>query len=161
MNKLLAIGTVVGLVGGASAGIVEALPRVASAESPDAVTTISFVEHELSDVTFHLGPKSGVYPGMVEVAASDDMQGAKKIGYDGGSCVITRRSAGTADDLCNITFVLAGGQIDISGLTTSTPSGPGTFKMAIVGGTGVFANAQGEATVVPANSPQVTLETTG
>lgn len=115
----------------------------------------------MSDQTFHLGPKSGIAVGFVELVASDDMQGTTKLGHDGGSCTVTRLSEGTADELCDITFVLAGGQVDTAGLVTSTPSGPGAFRLAIVGGTGTYSTASGQATVVPAQAPTVTLRLAG
>jgi hypothetical protein len=129
----------------------------AAAASPQSGKTISFIEHETSDQTFNLGNGHGVAVGFVELAANDDVQGHHKIGHDGGSCTITRLSHGTADDLCQVTFVLTGGQIDAAGLVTSTPAGPGTFTVAIVGGTGAYSRARGQATVIPAQSPQVTI----
>jgi hypothetical protein len=56
--------------------------------------------------------------------------------------------------------VLAHGQIDLSGLVTSTPSGPGTFRLAVTGGTGNYQDARGYATVVPGNTPAVTIHLT-
>ncbi|HUK73518.1 MAG TPA: hypothetical protein VLW50_33035 [Streptosporangiaceae bacterium] len=49
--------------------------------------------------------------------------------------------------------VLSHGQIDLSGLVTSTPSGPGTFQLAVTGGTGGtggYQDARGYAIVVQA-----------
>lgn len=129
----------------------------AAAATPASGRTISFTERETSDRTFNLGSGHGVVVGFVELAASDDIQGVRQIGHDGGSCTITRLSDGTADDLCNVTFVLTGGQVDAAGLVTSTPAGPGTFTVAIVGGTGDYSGAHGQATVVSAQSPRVTL----
>ena len=43
---------------------------------------------------------------------------------------------------------------------TSTPSGPGTFQLAVTGGTGNYQDARGYATVVPGNSPTVTIHLT-
>ena len=145
---------------GIAIGTYEGGASIADASTSSHITTISFVEHETSDQSFHLGPKAGVAVGYVELAANEDIQGNKKIGHDGGNCVITRLSGGTADDLCNVVFVLAGGQVDANGLVTSTPSGPGTFTMAIVGGTGLYSGARGEVTTVPAQSPKITLHIT-
>ena len=89
------------------------------------------------------------------------MRGGTQIGTDGGNCTITRLGGGTADDLCTLVAVLAGGQIDLSGLVTSTRQGPGTFQVAVTGGTGSYAGARGYATVVPAQRPRVTIHLTG
>ena len=56
--------------------------------------------------------------------------------------------------------VLAHDQIDLSGLVTSTPSGPGPFQLAVTGGTGNYQNARGYATVAPGNTPTVTIHLT-
>jgi hypothetical protein len=148
--------------GGVTCGLGLALGLgVAGASSSPRSDTISFTEDTTSDQTFHLGSKPGFGVGYVELVANNDMQGSTKIGTDGSSCVITRLSQGTADDLCSIVFVLAQGQVDATGLTTSTSNGPGTFAMAITGGTGAYSNARGQATVVPNDSnPQITLHLT-
>jgi hypothetical protein len=128
-----------------------------AAAAPTDGTTIAFTEHETSNKTFNLGTAHGVAVGFIQLDANDDIQAGHKIGHDGGSCTITRVSNGTADDLCNVTFALTNGQIDAAGLVTSTPSGPGTFTIAIVGGTGLYNGARGEATVVSAQSPKITI----
>ena len=88
------------------------------------------------------------------------MQGGKQIGHDGQSYTVTRLGNGSADELVSAVEVLAHGQIDLSGLVTSTPSGPGTFQLAVTGGTGNYQDARGYATVVPGNTPTVTIHLT-
>ncbi len=56
-----------------------------------------------------------------------------------------------------LTVVLAHGQINLAGLVTDTKQGPGTFRLAITGGTGRYQSARGYATIVPSNSPKVTV----
>jgi hypothetical protein len=152
MNSAVKGLLAVGLAGGL--GFAATSTAVAS---PATGTTIAFTEHETSDRTFNLGTGHGVAVGFIELAANDDIQAGRKIGHDGSSCTITRVSEGTADDLCDVTFVLTQGQIDAAGLVTSTQAGPGTFTVAIVGGTGAYSNAHGQATVISARSPKVTL----
>ncbi len=67
------------------------------------------------------------------------MRGGTQIGYDGENYTVTRLGGGTADELCTVVAVLAAGQIDLAGLVTSTPQGPGTFQVAVTGGTGSYA----------------------
>ena len=129
----------------------------ASAAPASGARTISFTEHEISDKTFNLGSGHGFGIGYVELASNKLMQGGKQIGHDGLSFTVTRLSTHSADQMCSAVEVLAGGQIDLSGLVTSTPSGPGTFRLAVTGGTGVYRNARGYATVVPSNSPKFTI----
>ena len=143
-----------GLAGGAGLGLAA---TATAATSTHASTTISFVSHPSSDKVFHLGKSKAFGVGYVELVAGNDMQGRTKIGHDDSVQTVTSLSGGTADEVVTVTFVLAGGQIDTMGVVTSTPSGPGTFELAIIGGTGKFAAARGYARVVPANAPKVTL----
>ena len=84
------------------------------------MTTISFTEHNISDRTFNLGSGHGFAVGYVELVANKLMQGGKQIGHDGQSYTVTRLGNGSADELVSSVEVLARGQIDLSGLVTST-----------------------------------------
>jgi len=95
---------------------------------------------------------------LVELSANDLMQGGRQIGRDGGSCTFTRLSAQSADDLCLDILALTGGQIDLDGLVPSTPQGPGTFQLAVTGGTSRDQDARGY--VVPSQDPKVTVHLT-
>lgn len=132
----------------------------AAAAPASAGTTISFTQTNISDRTFNLGSGHGFAVGYVELVANKLMQGGKQIGHDGQSYTVTRLGAGSADELVSAVEVLAHGQIDLTGLVTSTPSGPGTFQLAVTGGTGNYQDAQGYATVVPGSAPKVTIHLT-
>jgi hypothetical protein len=132
----------------------------AHAAPASAGTTISFTAHNISDRTFNLGSRQGFAVGYVELVANKLMHGGKQIGHDGESYTVTRLGAGSADELVSAVEVFAHGQIDLSGLVTSTPSGPGTFRLAVTGGTGGYQHARGYATVVPASAPKVTIHLT-
>lgn len=154
MRKAFIGVLVTGLAAGAGLGLAA---TATAATSTRAGTTISFVSHLSSDKIFHLGKSKAFGIGYVELIADNDMQGRTKIGHDDVVQTVTRLSGGTADEVVTVTFALAGGQIDTMGVVTSTPSGPGTFELAIIGGTGKYAAARGYATVVSANAPKVTL----
>ena len=145
----------------AVAAIGGTIVAVTAATAPaSAGTTISFAEHNISDQTFNLGSGHGFAVGYVELVANKLMQGGKQIGHDGESFTVTRLGNGSADELASSVEVLAHGQIDLSGLVTSTPSGPRTFQLAVTGGTGNYQDARGHATVVPGNTPMVTIHLT-
>jgi hypothetical protein len=129
----------------------------AQAAPASAGTTISFTEQTISDRTFNLGSGHGFAVGYVELVADKLMQGGTQIGHDGLVFTVTRLGAGSADEVVSADEVLAHGQIDLSGLVTSTPAGPGTFRLAVTGGTGNYQDAQGYATVVPGSAPRVTI----
>lgn len=129
----------------------------ATAAPASTATTISFTEVNTSDHTFNLGSGHGFAVGYTELVANKLMQGRKQIGRDGLVFTVTRLGSGSADEVVSAVEVLAHGQIDLSGLVTSTPSGPGPFQLAITGGTGSYQDARGYATVVPGNTPTVTI----
>ncbi len=145
----------------AVAAIGGTIVAVTAATSPaSAGTTITFTQANISDQTFNLGSGHGIAVGYVELVANKLMQGGKQIGHDGESFTVTRLGNGSADELASSVEVLAHGQIDLSGLVTSTPAGPGTFRLAVTGGTGNYQAARGYATVVPGNTPTVTIDLT-
>jgi hypothetical protein len=151
----LAVATIaVATIGGTTAAI------TAAAAPASAGTTISFTEVNISDRTFNLGSGHGFAVGYVELVADKLMQGGRQVGHDGLSFTVTRLGAGSADEVASAVEVLAHGQIDLSGLVTSTPSGPGTFRLAVTGGTGNYRDARGYATVVSGNTPTVTIHLT-
>ena len=143
-----------------AAGTGVAIMAAAPASAKPAGQTISFTEHQISDHHFNLGSGHGIAVGAIELSADKLMRGSHQIGRDGTSCTITRLSARSADDLCSDILVLAHGQIDLAGLVTSTPHGPGTFQLAVTGGTGRYQRARGNATVVPSQNPKVTVHLT-
>jgi hypothetical protein len=145
----------------AAAAIGGTIVAITAAAAPaSARTTITFTENTISDRTFNLGSGHGFAVGYVELVASKLMYGGRQIGHDGQSYTVTRLGDGSADELVSAVEVLARGQIDLSGLVTSTPSGPGTFRLAVTGGTGNYQDARGYATVVPGNTPTVTIHLT-
>ena len=122
-------------------------------------TAITFTGVSISDRTFNLGSGHGIAVGDVELTADKLMQGGRQIGHDGTTFTVTRFGR-LGPRVFSAVEVLAHGQIDLSGLVTSTPSGPGTFQLAVTGGTGTYQDARGYATVVSGNTPTVTIHLT-
>ena len=94
----------------------------------------------IKDQRLRSGPSLGdsfVFSGVLRHAG-------KKVGNDGGGCTVvhTRPLRGE----CEATFKLRGGKITAQTLIRLT-NGPGTFVVAVNGGTGVFRNARGQATI--------------
>ena len=73
-----------------------------------------------------------------------DADGAK-VGTAYGDCVVHRRIRGAEAGLWTCTYVLdlADGDLVVEGLD---PRGPGEYEMAVLGGTGAYASASGDAT---------------
>jgi hypothetical protein len=133
------------------------LATTAAAATTSAGTTISFTARNISDKTFNLGSGHGFAVGYVELVADKLMRGGKQIGHDGQTYTVTRLGGRSADELVSTVEVLAHGQIDLSGLVTSTQSGPGIFQLAVTGGTGSYRDARGYAVVVPGSAPKFTI----
>ena len=152
-RRTAAAALAVAAVGGTIATITAAAPAPTG-------TAITFTAVSISDRTFNLGSGHGIAVGYVELSADKLMQGGNQIGHDGETFTVTRLGAGSADGVFSAVEVLAHGQIDLSGLVTSTPAGPGTFQLAVTGGTGTYQDARGYATVVPGNTPTVTIHLT-
>lgn len=76
--------------------------------------------------------------------ALTDAEGAV-VGTSYGDCAVHRRILGPEAGLWTCTYVLdlADGEIVLKGLD---PRGPGAYEMAVLGGTGAYANASGDAT---------------
>ena len=71
--------------------------------------------------------------------------GGTKVGTAYADCAVARRILGPETGLWNCTYVLEldDGDLVIQGLD---PRGPGTYEMAVLGGTGAYADASGDAT---------------
>lgn len=68
-----------------------------------------------------------------------------------GTCTTARVGQKTADQLCEFVLHLAHGQITASGTVRGGQAGPGTFVLAILGGTGRYRSAAGEIAVTATN----------
>ena len=74
----------------------------------------------------------------------NDAEGARAgTGY--GDCMVQRTIKGPETGLWNCTYVLDLGDGDLI-LQGLDPRGPGSYEMAVLGGTGAYAGASGDAT---------------
>jgi hypothetical protein len=125
------------------------------------VTTLRFFEHDTQQASLDLDTP-GTGPGDQFIYAGDlfDRAGGRKLGHTAGQCTTLSGNATAAGDVfCTATFILDRGQITGQGLADSAALfGRGeTVPFAIVGGTGIYHNARGDATVqVPINVPNQT-----
>jgi hypothetical protein len=71
--------------------------------------------------------------------------GGSRMGTGYADCVVSRHIRNDVTGLWNCTYVidLADGDLVLRGLD---PRGPGVYELAVLGGTGTYANASGEAT---------------
>jgi allene oxide cyclase-like protein len=129
----------------AAAALTIALPTAAGASrssaSPSDSQTIKFAL-AFHDVQVDLG-KKGPSVGDTQILADSllDAKG-KKVGHDAGVCTFT--SLAPPEAACQITFFLSSGQIATQFLNTPPPH----KVAAIVGGTGAYRGARGQAVIV-------------
>lgn len=71
-------------------------------------------------------------------------QGDHLVGHSGGSCTVVSFTDGSGEANCAITLSLPGGEILLGGLQ---PLSPAPFTMAVIGGTGQYHDAGGQADV--------------
>jgi hypothetical protein len=84
------------------------------------------------------------------VSAHDIYRGKHKIGTDGASCqVIDVVGPEQLRVQCVASLSLPAGQITAQGLTVVNEAGTTPFTLAITGGTGAYASANGQVTVRP------------
>jgi hypothetical protein len=158
MNTIrsLIIGTTV-LAAGAGAAAVLAATAPATAETT-AATTGSFTvrAHQGSEANIDLG-SSGFSAGDQDLITSALTRNGHHVGRLVGSCT-TVRVGKTADQLCEFVLRLGKGQITASGTVRSGPSGPGTFALPIVGGTGRYQGAGGQIAVTATDGPSFPIQ---
>jgi allene oxide cyclase len=104
--------------------------------SGTSAATVHVVEHALTDVVSN-GKKADSLGNLLTFANPVfDAADARKVGTDNGFCVRTRKGKTWE---CVWTTFLSDGQITVEGPF----SDKGNTKLAITGGTGSYANAQG------------------
>jgi allene oxide cyclase-like protein len=88
-------------------------------------------------------PPRGPSPGDEFITADDVVDGSgKTIGHTNGSCVLTSVVHGYYQ--CTQTVYLRNGSVE---LVIGARGGASVFTLAVVGGTGQWAGARGEATL--------------
>jgi hypothetical protein len=120
------------------------------------VQVIRLVAKGGQETNVDLGSK-GFSAGDQEVVAAKLVQDGKRVGEAGSVCQFVRVGKSSAACLDVFTLSLPKGQISTQGLVTSTPAGPGTFVLAITGGTGAYQTAHGQMKVTSTSTDEVPL----
>jgi hypothetical protein len=120
------------------------------------VQVIRLVAKGVQETNVDLG-KKGFSQGDQELVALNLFRGGKKIGEAGNLCQFVRVTKASAADLCQVDMSLPAGQITTGGLVRSTPAGPGTFFLAITGGTGAYQTAHGQVKITATTTNQVPI----
>ena len=149
MRSTRMIGLGAGAVVLAGSFAVPALTGSAAAGGNEAFTVYSVGANETSvDVGQH-----GYGAGDMDVHVARLARNGKTVGWDTGSCLTTAVSPRLATQICHIVLNLQGGQLVTDGAVQDGPKGPGTFHLAITGGTGRYRTASGEIAVTASDGP--------
>jgi hypothetical protein len=122
----------------------------------DRVQVIRLVAKGVQETSVDLG-KKGFSQGDQEVVALDLFRNGKKVGEAGNLCQFVRVTKASATDLCQVDMSLPTGQVTAGGLVTSTPAGPGTFFLAVTGGTGAYQTAHGQVKITATSTNEVPI----
>jgi allene oxide cyclase-like protein len=132
----------------ASATGAAALATTGSASAGTAASSaasFSVRAHAGSDANIDLGD-AGLSAGDEDLVVAPLSRGGTHVGRMVGNCT-TVRVARSADQLCEFVLHLGRGQITASGTVRAGQSGPGTFTLPILGGSGRYQGAAGQITV--------------
>jgi hypothetical protein len=156
MRSKLSLVTV-GVLALAVAGVAVASAASSSSGAADQpVQVIRLVARQVQVTPLDFGAP-GFSPGDQEVVAADLYRGGRKVGQDASVCQVVRVANNAATVQCFITLSLPDGQITTQGLAISTGAGPGTFSLAITGGTGAYRTAHGRMRVTATATDEVPL----
>ncbi|MCA1845655.1 MAG: dirigent protein [Actinobacteria bacterium] len=119
---------------------------------------VRIYEHDTSQTPIDLGDK-GESPGDLFVYSGDvfNKKGGKNIGRAAGQCLTVSTGSAHAESICSVHVTLAGGKIIGEGLAnTADIFGGKTVSFPITGGSGIYRNARGYATVTVPQVPNLT-----
>jgi hypothetical protein len=153
--RSLIIGTTV-VAAGTGAAAVLATTGSASAGTTAAVGSFTVRAHHGSEANIDLGT-SGFSAGDQDLFTGALTRNGHHVGRLVGSCT-TVRVGKTADQLCEFVLRLGKGQITATGTVSSGQSGPGTFALPIVGGTGRYQGTGGQIAVTPTNGSSFPIQ---
>ena len=117
------------------------------ATSASGKTTLHFVTGSTGQVAIRDAHRDGLRLGDRIAARGSlfDESRTNRVGSSYLQCLVHRRIVDPNQGLwnCNYVLELADGEIILQGLD---PRGPGAYEMAVIGGTGSYAGATGDAT---------------
>jgi hypothetical protein len=121
--------------------------------------SMSLRMHSVQDGNVDNRP-AGFSPGDDELQKTRLTAAGKTVGWETGDCLATSRGKTSATEICRFIFHVGQGEIVSVGAIKTGKGGPGAFELAITGGTGDYAGAQGEVhvTAVDHGSIPVTID---
>ena len=157
MRKRLTVGAATSLVLAAGGIAVGATSASSDRSSGD---VLRLVGKEVSSHFLDLGD-ADFSEGDQFVFTNDLLRGDRKVGEDGGWCIVTRLTQEGANTWeCHGVNSLPGGQITVQGIVTYGPDEEikaEPYQFAITGGTGKYRDAGGTVQIKEVSSEEVHL----
>jgi len=145
-------GLAAALVGALVAAIAVAVSLVTSAGAAPATAasakrgeTLHLVAKDGKVTSIDLGAK-GFGPGDEYVLSDVLYRDGRRAGRDAATCTVVTAEG---DSICDLVLVLPEGHLLVHGLL---PGSPGTIRLAVIGGTGRYATARGDAVLTQKES---------
>jgi allene oxide cyclase-like protein len=143
--RTLLTGVTVVAAGAAGAAALAATDTASAGTAASSATSFSVRAHPGSDANIDLGD-TGFSAGDEDLVVAPLTRGGTHVGRMVGNCT-TVRVARSADQLCEFVLHLGRAQITASGTVRAGESGPSTFTLPILGGTGRYQGAAGQIAV--------------
>lgn len=132
-----------------------AAPALVGTAAASRTQSFTVHAHGLKQSSIDVGDK-GFSAGDYDVHTDRLMRNGHKVGWDSATCLVTRL-AKTADESCHWVMHLRHGQIVADGVVRSGQQGPGTFTLAITGGTGRYDDARGSLSITATSGNTVPI----
>lgn len=139
-------------------GVTAASARPMAESAGDTVTYLTLTGREVQSQEIDLAPMGTFSLGDRFVFSDDLYRHGRKVGFDGGECILVRQDpaadgvVATVSFNCVVTLSLPKGQITLQALITNpvveeeTSGRP--FYVAVTGGTQAYRNVRGDAKLV-------------
>lgn len=157
IRTLITAATVVA-AGAAGAAALATTGTASAGTAAHSSRTFTVKAHPGSDSSIDVGD-SGFSAGDEDLVVASLTRGGTHVGRLVGSCTNVRVAA-SVDQLCEFVLKLDHGQITASGTVRAGQSGPETFRLPILGGTGRYQWAGGQIAVTPTSGGTLPIQVT-
>jgi hypothetical protein len=154
--RTLITGLAVVAAGAGATAAVATTSTATAGTARSAGHTFTVTAHQGAESNIDLDAK-GFGAGDEDLATATLTRGGRNVGRMVLNCT-TVAVAKHADQLCQFVLVMRDGQITASGALRSGRSGPGTFVLPILGGSGHYQGAGGQIAVTATNNDSMPVK---
>jgi hypothetical protein len=157
--RTLITGITVVAAGAGAAAAVAATGTASAGTATSSAKVFTLKAHHSRDSNIDLGD-SGFSAGDEDLAVATLTRGGHRVGHLVLNCTAAHVGSASVDQLCEFVLALRGGQITAAGTIRAGQSGPGTFPLPILGGTGRYQGVGGQIAVTSTNGDTVPIQVT-